>query len=635
MAFYFGVGAPVVGPEVYANWLLDSETQGFAFDATVEEGTVSVKDTTTPANNLYNVKLNSSNLVQNGTSPKLVAWNASPYLRWSPHNLCIQSQDLSTSWSNSNTTEAVNATYAPDGNLTADKLIEDAINSNHRIEQNCTFVLGMTYTFSCYFKAAGRTWVKLLTFANRFPANSYGNFDLSNGVVGTLGSGALAQGIESIGNGWYRCWFTSTCSIAGTGQICIEPESADNTGGYTGDGTSGVYVWGAQVCNGTIPNIYLATTTTIRTGIAQQYDSSRSLFGMYNEGASTNLALRSQEFDDATWNKSNATISANATTAPDGTTTADQVTSSSTTDSVAQDVTVVTATIYTWSVFLKASTNTQWVRLVQIDNASTNGVVAWFDILNGVKGTQSLAGSGWTAQGSGIDSIGNGWYRCWSAATTSGTTHRSQIRTSTADGVSTGVSGAVYFAWGAQVETVAYPGTHIPTTSATVTRGQDQILFPFATWSSSASFPITFYTDIKRTRDDRGNQRQFYWSGATPALSIMNCRYAPGANQEQCALQDGSSGAPIGQLSGLEITPVKAINTRYQISAAFATNDSGHSIDGSTELLDNVCVMPTNLTDGAIGNATGAGANALQAYIYRFIIVAARRATATWRYNYV
>ena len=41
------------------------------------------------------------------------------------------------------------------------------------------------------------------------------------------------------------------------------------------------------------------------------------------EKASTNLLLRSQEFDDASWLKTNANVTANLTTAPDGTLTAD------------------------------------------------------------------------------------------------------------------------------------------------------------------------------------------------------------------------------------------------------------------------------------------------------------------------
>lgn len=47
--------------------------------------------------------------------------------------------------------------------------------------------------------------------------------------------------------------------------------------------------------------------------------------GLALEPAATNLLVRSQEFDNASWAKTNATVTANVAVAPDGTTTADLV----------------------------------------------------------------------------------------------------------------------------------------------------------------------------------------------------------------------------------------------------------------------------------------------------------------------
>jgi hypothetical protein len=72
--------------------LLDNETNGFAIDATTADGgTVAVIDVGTPANDLSDVILNASNLVQSGTSPKQVYHLSSPYVRWSAHNLFLNS----------------------------------------------------------------------------------------------------------------------------------------------------------------------------------------------------------------------------------------------------------------------------------------------------------------------------------------------------------------------------------------------------------------------------------------------------------------------------------------------------------------------------------------------------------------
>lgn len=71
--------------------LLTGETDGFAIDATTNPPTVAVIDTGTPANNLSNVTLDASNLTNSGTSPKMVHWPTSPYVRWTPHNMFLNS----------------------------------------------------------------------------------------------------------------------------------------------------------------------------------------------------------------------------------------------------------------------------------------------------------------------------------------------------------------------------------------------------------------------------------------------------------------------------------------------------------------------------------------------------------------
>jgi hypothetical protein len=71
--------------------LLEGETDGFAIDAITYPPTVAVIDTGTPANDLSNVDFEASNLVQSGTSPKMVHHLSSPYVRWSPHNMFLNS----------------------------------------------------------------------------------------------------------------------------------------------------------------------------------------------------------------------------------------------------------------------------------------------------------------------------------------------------------------------------------------------------------------------------------------------------------------------------------------------------------------------------------------------------------------
>jgi hypothetical protein len=74
------------------------------------------------------------------------------------------------------------------------------------------------------------------------------------------------------------------------------------------------------------------------------------------EKVRTNLALQSQTLDNASWDKSDATVTANTTIAPDGTLTADTITAVVIDQRVNQAVTVAASTEYTFSFFAKKGT---------------------------------------------------------------------------------------------------------------------------------------------------------------------------------------------------------------------------------------------------------------------------------------
>ena len=80
-------------------------------------------------------------------------------------------------------------------------------------------------------------------------------FNLATGVVLSVTSGATA-GIQDVGDGWYRCWITSTTVGAGTSTAPLGMEDAPNQATYTGDGTSGLYVWGSQFEASSAPTGY-------------------------------------------------------------------------------------------------------------------------------------------------------------------------------------------------------------------------------------------------------------------------------------------------------------------------------------------------------------------------------------------
>ena len=150
-----------------------------------------------------------------------------------------------------------NATAAPDGNTTADGLVEDSASSSKIIYAPSVTFTAATYVWSIYAKAAGRSWLGMtLDYTGH---NAY--FNLSTGVKGSVTAGATS-GIQSMGNGWYRCWISMTMT-AGAGYGQCYPSTADGgTQTYTGAGTTAIYAWGGQVETGSTPTGYIPTTTT-------------------------------------------------------------------------------------------------------------------------------------------------------------------------------------------------------------------------------------------------------------------------------------------------------------------------------------------------------------------------------------
>jgi hypothetical protein len=154
-------------------------------------------------------------------------------------------------WTNSNTTETTEATTAPDGTTTADKLVEASDTAQvHSITQTSASVTsGTYYVFAVWLKAAGRTWARLAGATTRFADNFHADFNLSTGVVGTVGAGATGSGIEAYADGWYRCWIRAVCDSTGTNDFTISIGEGDTDITYNGNGTDGIYVWGAQIEN--------------------------------------------------------------------------------------------------------------------------------------------------------------------------------------------------------------------------------------------------------------------------------------------------------------------------------------------------------------------------------------------------
>jgi hypothetical protein len=272
--------------------------------------------------------------------------------------------------------------------------------------------------------------------------------------------------VTNVGNGWYRCAVTFTATATTTGATRIGVMLNETTQSYTGDGTSGIYIWGAQLEQASTVGEYIPTTSTINSAARYDHDPISLIGkGLLLEEARTNLILRSEEFDDASWTKASATITANESTAPDGTTTADLWTRTGSTSAVRQSYTKdATARTYSASIWVKSSVTSFTFALDSGNN--TNRGRAIFNFATGVLTTVDSVGTFTNTSGT-ITAYPDSWYRVTVTTTTStATTVRFIVFFSAPD--------ATAHIWGAQLEeNAAFATSYIPTTTATVTRAAD------------------------------------------------------------------------------------------------------------------------------------------------------------------
>ena len=206
-------------------------------------------------------------------------------------NLILNSSDFSaSSWTKIGTSiSAATSITAPDGTTNSFKLIESSGTGIHRV-QGAPAAGGTTSTMSCFMKKAERSWGNI-NFSNLGQGNVW--FDLENGVLGTVGTAVTAK-IEDYGNGWYRCSVTGTPSSEATTDIKVA--NADEALSYAGDGTSGIYVFGAQTEAGSFPTSYIKTTGSTATRSADLASIPVADFG-YNQSAFTVFIEASHLYD--------------------------------------------------------------------------------------------------------------------------------------------------------------------------------------------------------------------------------------------------------------------------------------------------------------------------------------------------
>lgn len=181
-------------------------------------------------------------------------------------NLLAKSEDFGNAvWTKDNVTVSTNTTTAPDGQTTADSILETTATAYHGIYQTITQAAARTlYTFSVFAKMLGRTTIALGGGGTTGYVNDYHSTEA--GIM--LAAAYCYQdtdwifadaGAAIFGNGWIRHWSTFVTGAEASPYASVYPRLNYNTGSYAGNTSMGAYLWGAQLVPGTEPGLYRQT----------------------------------------------------------------------------------------------------------------------------------------------------------------------------------------------------------------------------------------------------------------------------------------------------------------------------------------------------------------------------------------
>lgn len=307
--------------------------------------------------------------------------------------------------------------------------------------------------------------------------------------------------------------------------------------------------------------------------------------GICNEDAATNLALYSEQFDNAAWTKTSATIGANATTAPDGNTTADSITLTGA-GAVSQAVTITTGYSLTASAWVKAFASS-FAYIEITDGAYSAG--AWFNLSTGAVGTTVAGGGSCAFTRAKIKAFPNGWYRCAiTALTAAGTSFTVKIAPASADNVAPANTNSIY-AWGAQAEapgTIGAVTSYIATTSASATRAADLISMPTsASWLNPEQGTLFFAGAIDDTALAATSHLLALWDGTTSNAIVL-------AKNASNAIAASVAVAGVEQVPTLT-SGTMAAGTTKRVALSYKANAFAMSVDGAAYVLDRDGSIPS------------------------------------------
>ena len=175
------------------------------------------------------------------------------------------SEDFSE-WTNTRSSDSIGFT-SPNGTNNATLLITESDSaSNNKYIQSDLFNIssGAKITGSVFLKANQLNWARVILVNSSLNKSIDCFFNLESGVVGTssaTGSSTVSStSIEDYGNGWFRCNIVGDLDTSTNCRMRCYLADGDNDSSVYGDGTSGIYIYGAQIEQQSYATSYIPTS---------------------------------------------------------------------------------------------------------------------------------------------------------------------------------------------------------------------------------------------------------------------------------------------------------------------------------------------------------------------------------------
>ena len=484
--------------------------------------------------------------------------NQQGYIEVTPANLVTYSEDFTNGW-------IVNATIT--SNTIANPLnglvTADTITGNGYIGRQVSSI-GVN-CWSVYAKSNSASNIRLNVYDGVVDRGA--TYDLTTGAISSVYGSPISTNSENIGNGWWR--ISITTNNANYSNVQIHRDS-----------NASVYIYGAQLNIGSTAKPYQPTTDRLNYPRIT-YQNGRG--ALLSEPQRTNLNLYSQGFDNAYWNKQNASITASAGISPDGTNNAFKLNANAT----ANWHIIYISGLYNGqaavSVFAKKGEYDYF--LFRIDEPSTT--VTYFNLANGTVGT---VGSGHTAY---IEPYKDGWYRCTTVFNKNIVNYCLGVTNADNSAAPILETDKGIYIWGSQVEAGSFPTSYIPTTSATVTRPVDISSKTGASSLINASEGVLYFDGFPETR---GNY-DWVWFVSNGSSNLIGITF--GVNLIYGEVYNGSYQALL--------TYASTDSGRYKIALAYKVNDFAMYVNGQLAGTDTSGAVPTGLSYIDVGYPNSGG----------------------------